>query len=139
MNPDQRQNRTGNGAVLPQGGCNTSASADIPLRSEVSPGPERCSECGWPIPTGECGRCLNDMVVELRGTPADAHDFAIECSQEWGLRVAVRVDERRTKLPPSYRPDHDGPTWVIRPKVDPPRPVPPQTRRTRDIRSGDLR
>jgi hypothetical protein len=62
-----------------------------------------------------------DLLGELRGTVADALDFARECSREWGgIRVSVRVDERRANLPPivAHRVDNDGPTWTVRATTD---------------------
>lgn len=63
---------------------------------------------------------LADCEGGIRGTVADALNFARECSEEWGAPVVVRVDKRRDALPPivARRADHDGPTWTIRAKGD---------------------
>ncbi len=66
----------------------------------------------------------DDLDGAARGTVADAVDFARECSEDWGLRVAARVEARRADLPPivERRTDHDGPLWIIRPADDPTHP-----------------
>lgn len=71
---------------------------------------------------------MDALVGSLRGTVADAVEFARECAEAWGgVRVMARVDRPRTELPAltGRYAANDGPTWNIR--VTPPEATPPCT------------
>lgn len=58
-----------------------------------------------------------DECGYMRGTVAEAVNFAAGIAEDLGVRMVARVDERRAELPPivEHRVDHDGPTWTVRP------------------------